>query len=76
MIRRRNDVRASLTSSDDLRRGKIRMVLPAKWSGLEKTLVAGKLGDGLLGTVVIDQCLARGGGSDQCGNGGIVQRAR
>jgi hypothetical protein len=38
--------------------------------------VAGKFGDRFLRTVVVDECLAGGGGRDQCGDGGVVQRAR
>ena len=39
-------------------------------------LVAGELSDRLPGTLVVDQGFAGGGGSDECGDGGIVQRAR
>src|SRR4051812_21288762 len=37
-------------------------------------LVVSKLGDGLLGAVVIDQGFARGGGGDERRDGGVVQR--
>ena len=38
-------------------------------------LVAGEFGDRLLGAVVVDQGFAGGGGSDERGDGGVVQRA-
>ena len=38
--------------------------------------VAGELGHGLLGAVVVDQGLAGSGGGDECGDGGVVERAR
>jgi hypothetical protein len=39
-------------------------------------LVAGELGHRSFGTVVVDQGFAGGGGSDECGDGGVVERAR
>jgi hypothetical protein len=39
-------------------------------------LVAGEFGDRLPGTLVVDEGFAGGGGSDECRDGGVVQRAR
>jgi hypothetical protein len=39
-------------------------------------LIASQLHNGFLRAIVVDQCLAGGGGSDQRGDGGVVQRAR
>ena len=39
-------------------------------------LIAGELGDGFLGAIVVDERFASRGCSDQCGDGGIVEWAR
>ena len=37
-------------------------------------LVAGEFGDGFLGAVIVDQGFAGGGGGDECGDDGVVER--
>src|SRR5439155_19412887 len=53
------------------------ILVKVMWGGLDGWVsVAGKFGHGFLGAVVVDECLAGGGGRDQCGDGGVIQRAR
>jgi len=43
---------------------------------LNQRSLAGKLRNRFFGAGIVDEGLARGGGGDQCGDGGVVQGTR